>query len=481
MAYYVRQSSLAIPPTVMLVLLVIQQGRLWQAAKHFSLFLIGYLGVVVLVIGYYSCYVSLDILFTTGLVPFMFLLRSLGSLVGLHGASGGSVDALPLAYGPYESFDVHIQYLKDVVNLHSFLLVGLLFSAVSFLYHSIQKGQEVGTTQRAAPVLLYGWVFFLLLAYCYRFLTQAIYIDYFREFLPPLVIIFAAWVCSSIPSLAKGNRIEKLILAGVPLSAALFVVQSHYKDQFGIGQHAALTIALFALLYFAGKWESTIRRAVFISVLVTLLASIVVGRYGSFKPYFSGVVPSAIMIVVMYTLIWILLEKRTRPSLAGYRKFVTASIVWASFIVSVSYSATLLTTTYDNSWSPEVVETVASYLREHTKNQDEVMSGGVIWEFQASRKPFQTISHPLIFGRGGPEVKRLFLKAASESSPPNVIILDGYTEMLYMENFPFLRGLLQTSYNLVLEAGPKVHAVQIYQLKERLPIQHFMNQAGVRG
>src|SRR5206468_707062 len=114
--------------------------------------------------------------------------------------------------------------------------------------------------------------------YFYRFLTQAFYIDYFREFFPPLVILFAAWVCSSIPSLAEESRVEKLILGGAFLSAILFVAQSQYKDQFGFGHHASLTIALFALVYFAGKWESATRRVMFASVLVSLLALIVVGR-----------------------------------------------------------------------------------------------------------------------------------------------------------------------------------------------------------
>ena len=479
MAFYVRQSSLAIPPTVLIFLLVIHQGRVWQAAKHFGSFLVGYLAVLVLVMGYYSWYMSSSLLLMGGVLPFGFLLLSLGPLVDLHGASDASVNALPLAYGPYESFDVYFQYLKDVVNLHSFLLLGLLFSAVTFLHHSIHKGQEGGTTHRAAPVLLYGWVSFLLLAYCYRSLTQAFYIDYFREFLPPLVIIFAAWVCSSIPSLAKERRIENLILVGVSMSAVLFVFQSHYKDQFGIGQHASLTIALFALLYFAGKWQSATRRVVFVSVLVGLLASAVVGRYEPFKPYFSGVVPSVIMIVVIYALTWILLEKITRPSFVSYGKFVASSIMLASFVVSVSYSATILTTRYDNAWSPEVVETIAAYLREHTNNQDEVLSGAMIWEFQALRKPYQMISHPLSFGRGFSEEERLSVKAASELRPPKVIILDGYTEMIFMRNLPFLRELLQTRYHFVFEAGPKVFPVKIYQLKEGLPIQQLMDQAGL--
>jgi len=482
MAFYVRQSSLIIPPMVLIFLLVIQHGRVRQAAKHFGSFLLGYLAVVVLVMGYYSWYVNPSLLLMTGLLPAGFVLLSIGHLVDLHGTSGASGNALPLAYGPYESLGVYFQYLKDEVYLHSFLLLGVLFSAVTFVHHSIHKRQDRGTSHRGAPVLLYGWVSFLVLAYSYRFLTRGFYVDYFREFLPPLVIIFAAWVCFSIPSLVKERRIEQLILGGTCLSAILFVAQSQYKDQFGFGHHASLTIALFALVYFAGEWESASRRFVFVSVLVALLAAIAVGRYYEpFKPYISGAVPSVIMIIVIYALTWILIEKRTRPSFVSYGKFVVSSMMLASFIVSVCYSAALLTTSYDNAWSPQVVETVATYIREHTNPQDQVMSGAVIWEFQALRKPFQMISHPLRFARGIPEEERLTIKAGFELRPPKVIILDGYTQRLYMRDLPWLTELLQSRYQSVVEAGPEVLPVKIYQLREGLPIEQLRDQAGSHG
>src|SRR5262249_23222346 len=158
------------------------------------------------------------------------------------------------------------------------------------------------------------------------------YVDYFREFLPPLVIIFAAWVYSWIPSLYKERRVEELILVGASLSALLFVAQSQYKDQFGFGHHASLTIAVFALLYFAGKWESGTRRVLFASVVGAFVALIVVGRYEPLKPYFSGAVPSVIMIAMIYALTWLLLEKNMRPSYVSYGKFVASSIMLASFV-----------------------------------------------------------------------------------------------------------------------------------------------------
>jgi hypothetical protein len=458
----------------LIVLLVICKWRVWQAVKQFGFFLAGYLAVVALVMGYYSSYLSPKLLLMSGLSPFGLLVLSLGYLTDLIRIPGDSVNDPFFVYSHNRGDSapgLFVQYLKVAVYLHSFLLLGALFSAVTFLHQFIHKRQEIGTTHRIAPVLVYAWLSFLLLAYGYRFLTQAFFIDYFREFLPPLVIIFAAWVSAWIPSLDEESRVERLILGGASLSAILFVAQSHYKDQFGFGQHSSLAIALFALLYFGGKWESTTRRIVFASVMGALLGLIVVGRYEPFKPYLSGAVPSVIMIAVIYALTWLLLEKSTRPSFASYGKFVASSIMFASFVVSVSYSATLLTLKYDSEWSPEVVETVATYIREHTNPQDQVMSGAVIWEFQALRKSFMRISHPLAFAHGIPEEERSTIKEAFELSPPKVIILDRYTQEIYMENLPWLGGVLQSRYQFVVEAGPEVRPapVKIYQLKEGVP------------
>ena len=76
-------------------------------------------------------------------------------------------------------------------------------------------------------------------------------------------------------------------------------------------------------------------------------------------------------------------------------RFVCLSTVLAALVVSVSFSATQLGLRYDSIWSPQSVEKIASDLKAQTGVADEVMSGGVIWELQASRRPFQMISHPM--------------------------------------------------------------------------------------
>jgi hypothetical protein len=86
-----------------------------------------------------------------------------------------------------------------------------------------------------------------------------------------------------------------------------------------------------------------------------------------------------------------------------------------------------------------------------------------------------------MFSHGIPEEERFKLKAALEVRPPKVIILDGYSQRIYLRDLPWLRELLQSRYQSVGEAGPGVYPVKVYQLKEGLPIEQLRDQASSRG
>jgi hypothetical protein len=140
--------------------------------------------------------------------------------------------------------------------------------------------------------------------------------------------------------------------------------------------------------------------------------------------------------------------------------------VLASFVVNASFSGTLLRPTYNAEWSPELVGKIASYVKAETTKADEVISGAVIWEFQASRRPFQMISHPFELEFATADRKAAIARAAEER-PPKVIILDGWTERLYIRQIPSLSGLLSERYRLVpIAAGPAAFEVKVYRLKE---------------
>jgi len=344
------------------------------------------------------------------------------------------------------------------------------FSILECGYGLLAQGAPKRRGSIVSESLLYLWLFFLFCAYAFYFYSRGFFIDYSREFLPPLVIVLSAWVMKSIPCLAGDRLLEWFMLGWFCLSGGLFLIQGYYPESFGGGHHASLAIALITLFTFAGGFASSTRRIAFVSILSGIAAFIVISRNVPWKGYLSGAGPSLAMVGLIYGLTWALLGQKgrenARPSLREYGKFVCLSIVLAAFVVSVSFSATLLGLTYDSIWSPQSVKKIASDLKTQTGGGDEVMSGGVIWELQALRRPFQMISHPLAFEYRITQKQRAMIEGAIVTRPPKTIILDGYTEMTYMRRVPRLQEFVKARYQFESAAGPAVFPVRLYRLKE---------------
>lgn len=516
LAYYVRQSSLIIPLTSFAFILILHRGQVRAIAKSFGNFMIGYAAVLFAVMTYYSRYMSFERLITdydvspfgtvSGLVRSIVYRIQSGSSSGsvisqtasMHGHSFDDLrDAIDLhsvtsdGVSPLaRSIDYHngavsisgsvnsqtalvhahsFDYLRDAIDLHSFLIIGLIFSIMTLggLWLASKK-REVFIQEGLSRLLPYLWILSLFSAYAAYYVSKGFLIDYFREFLPPLVMIFSAWVNESLPGVVadKEKITQRLILGGLPLLGIFFFFQATHRDFSGMGIYGSIAIAVVALLSFIGTFESSTRRFFFALSLLAIIAFIVVPRQTLLKAYLSGPLPSLGMIGVIYGVTWLYLNGKGRPVLGAYRRFVALSIATAALVLSVSYSALLLNVAYDTPWSPESVKNVAAYLLAHTGPDDEVMSGAVIWELQAARRPFHMVSHPLHFMFDIPEEQRQALILALSTHPPKVIILDGYTEKTYIRQIPSILELLRDKYELAATGEPAKFPVRVYQLRE---------------
>lgn len=158
-------------------------------------------------------------------------------------------------------------------------------------------------------------------------------------------------------------------------------------------------------------------------------------------------------------------ERETRLRLKDRRVWgaimAVAGIVGAG-AVGIPYGARVLGPAYDCIWSPETVSRVVEVVRAQTGPTDEVLSGAVIWEFEAGRRPFANISHPLGFEGGLREHARAGILERLRTHPPRLIILDGYTEKTYLRHVPDLGRLMAGSYDFVEEVSGSKYPVKIY-------------------
>jgi hypothetical protein len=444
-----------------------QRGGVREITRRLGLFLVGYGAVVLIVFGYYRILMGVTDPLKAGLNPVTFLSMATKELLLSDGVSSRtSAFALSEPHNP--SWHPYYQHLGQVLYLHSFLVIGLGFSLVEFGYSLLARNRQEIREHLVSNCIPYMWLVLLFIAYSYYFVTRGFFVDYFREFLPALVIVFSAWIRNAILAFEREGFLEWFILCGVCLSAVWFYVQASHKEFFGIGHHGSLTIAVFAVFSVWRFVESLSRRVTFLAIMLGLMVFIILSRQEPLKAYLSGIVPSLLMIGTMYGVARMMIKGKTRPSLTLFGRFVGQSVLLASFLVSLSISAILLDVTYASVWSPESVKKVAAYLNRHTREGDEVISGAVIWELQALRRPFQMISHPLAFEDRISEQRRQMIARAAASHPPKAIILDGYTEKTYIRHIPWLMELLGAKYEPVIDAGPARYPVMVYVLKEDL-------------
>lgn len=473
MAFYVRQSGLIIPLTVFAFLLIFYKGRILDTSKYFSFFLVGYIGINLLVFGYYLRFMSLSELLATGMTPVGFIGSAVERVFSLGGLSLGYAQ-VPGSQEFHVSWRLYLSYVFQAFYLHSFLLIALCFSVVtSGRYVLIKSNQDTRSWEIGSHSILYLWVVFLFLAYAYYYHTRGFFIDYFREFLPPLVIIFSAWIRNSISGLEKDGATEGFVLGGLCLLAILFFIQSYYRVSFGMGLFALYTcigIALFIFFSFVRTFKSSGRRFIFsATVLAIVIVNVVL--YQVLEPYLSGLlemVPSLVAIGIIIGTTWVLLDCKTGLSLKRFVNLASLSIVFGTFVASVSYSGALLDIEYDSVWSPQSVENTAQYLKRHTDIDDEVMSCAVIWEVQANRRPFKMISHPLGFLHNTSEKDKNSIILSIKTQPPKVIILDGYTEQTYIKQIPLINRMLEEKYRLLATTGPARFPIKIFKLINEL-------------
>ncbi len=441
--------------------------------KSFGFYAVGYLAIVLVVMVYYIRFMPLEEVLTSYQIsPLGTVLKTANKIIDFNVMGTGEKDTVSQSTGDYT---LYYKYIHDVFKLHSFLFVGMLFSVVAFgLSLLVNRKEKVPREDLLSRLFLYFWVLSLFAGYAVYFASRGFFIDYFREFLPPLVLIFSAWLFQSLPgAIADKERFtQRLILAGLPLLAVLFILQENYPVFYGTGFYASIAIALVALFTFIRTFETSTRRIYFAISLVAIIAFILFPRQTVLKVYLSGPMPSLGMIGVIYGVTWVFLKERIRPLSGDYLRFVTLSIAAAALVVSISRSALLLGVAYDTPWSPESLKTIVTYLQNNTRPGDEIMSGAVIWEFQALRRPFHMISHPLVFEFPVWPEKQDEIRLAVAANPPKIIILDGFTEKTYFRQIPSIPDLLHREYQLVLTEGTKKNPVRVYRLNEDLIQPH---------
>jgi len=406
--YYVRQSALVVPPSVVLFLALYGDVNAAGRLKHILFFITGYVLTVTLVFLFYLQFLGLTELMRSDLNPLIFVVKPFERLFSLWGSSSGAVsvsaDQLPAA--GQDQYRLYLKYIKQAFSMHLFLCTGMLVSALQGA-HKVFIQKQAGFRD-SLSILLYFWVCLLALAYAYYFGTRGFYIDYFREFFPPLVILFSAGLYSSCSAVTKGED-------GIRFSAVMG----------GIA-----VVVFFTMAKFKG----------IIPTKGVMLGFMVIYMFWMFRKWKSRTIGSHALTAIM-----------------------AIGLIVVIFGHNLSYMANRLNLRYDSNWSPTAVKKTAAYIRNNTSADETIMSGAVIWELQARRKPVAQVSHPLELEFKIPEARRIQLENEIREQPPKIIVMDGFTQKTYFRQFPWLENLIKSDYELGVTASPARVPVTVYK------------------
>ena len=462
LAFYVRQSSLAVGLAVVASLVIVLRRQPRQLARTLGALAGGGLCIVALAVAYYARYMTPAQLWSSNLNPFQLVIGAADKLspIPVTGTAGTGGDALRLGL---QSWAATIAAVRETLAVNAFLFAGLAASLGIAIY--LRARRPVELRRYAQPlVLLYCWAFALMLAYAYWAIHRGYFTQYFGETIPPLAIVlaFSLWYLSGILASASTG-----LVPAVALAVGLATVFAAYRVWPTL-QVPNLIVVLVPALLVALVYLDGAQRKRWGGLLAVAAAAIVVGgAAGSFVSQHLVTLVKALVAILALVVIAVL--GRTRGVERG--AYIALALIVTACVTAFAASGRAMGVAYQCVWSPRTVADVARYIRAHSSNDAQMMSGAVIWAVAANRPPFMRIAHPLAFDGGAPPEVAARMRASLDSAPPRLIVLDGYTNRTFLSYLDPDGKLLATRYRLDKVFSGSRYPVKVYELNSPLSLR----------
>jgi len=234
-------------------------------------------------------------------------------------------------------------------------------------------------------------------------------------------------------------KFDSFLLFGAVIFFVCYIVQNKENIMLSKLQFTFLGLWLFALAIFY----------LFYSI-----------RTSFFTPYFGEFLP-ALALVLAYVIVFLISEMKKHDTL-------TRKIARISFITIIAFyisSLSLINISFDNVYSPNTVNEISQYIMSHSTKEDVVLSGAMIWTLESNTRPFMNTTHPSGYLRRMGDDQIILIDLEMENKKPRFIILDGYTEKIYLGKVNSIRNSLNESYILRKEEYGSRFPVKVYELK----------------
>lgn len=469
-AYYVRESSLAILVAIFLFIVITYRENIQRLFKNFGFILSGYIFVCLSVFAFYSQFMTLTQIWDSSINPLNIILRSLLNIFSLavSQTAAAEVDSFRLAD---QDWSQTINHLGLTLYINSFLFTGFLFSIFILVYSFLTKTNTEDFKEISFPFsLLYSWIFCLTVFYSYWIFYRGFFIQYFAEFLPPLTILLAfVIIYSSIKLELQRNLVNYMVIIALFLIAVFIFHRMLPNFNLGAVLYAFVATSVLSIFWFFSSLRVGKRFYAFILSAIAVFALLILIKRSSLGPVFLRLILYLVLFGFFYSVVFIISGLKWKADFKKAVGFIAFSLLISSFVLSFAVSGRKMNVAFYSVWSPETVKETVHYIKTNSKENDEIMSGAVIWELDSNRKPFLLQSHPLAYKAGIPEDELKEIERNLSGHPPKFIVLDGYTEQTYLRHINNLQVIMDEKYELKKDIDGSRYPVKIYELKMNNP------------
>jgi 4-amino-4-deoxy-L-arabinose transferase-like glycosyltransferase len=443
-AFYVRQPTLYMPLAIITFLLFFINKNLRERLFLVGHFIMGYVAVVACFFAIFLNKMSFQHMLFSQLNPLNLVWNRL-----LH-----TFNLLPAQYRVVDSeafriLNQDLAYTKTAWN-HA-IFFSLFIIVGSILFFITNSKQSNGRHNKNFVLVL--WAGFILLLYIFQSANRGFFSQYFTEALPPLILFVAAFVTKFYQS----EKISNFLMSTVLLLFFVLVVAQKVFWQFYPGVLKSCFVFLFLLsivfVWFISKEHQWKKKWLSFAILMAQA----MGMYILLVLLnLSDIFAIAATFVVLY---FILLK--VFPMLfTNFVPKVAMFILVLSFLLTATFSGSLLGVGYEAVWSQQSLKKVKAVLLEQSGPSDTVLSGGMIWTFESGLAPFLNVTHPTEFD------KKKFANFTNQFqlNRPDFIILDKYTVKKFSKYWDFITKEINMNYQLIAEIPNGPFIVKVFRV-----------------
>lgn len=333
---------------------------------------------------------------------------------------------------------------------------------------------RTGYARRAGASVIPAWAILLTAAYGFYTLKRGFFPAYFTEFVPSLALLSGFTLTAALRRL-EGDSPSRNFLAVVGVLAVAFFLLQKVIPVPTLHRPVYFAVPTTLLgLYWLFLPRTRVRAGLVAAAAVALITMAAIGIGAFVHPLlkygmYLGVIPVAV------AALWFFATAPQQRNLTGLTAFSVLALSLGALAYSLDVEAKRIGRGFAGVWETGTISRVSRYLREAAEPGMVVMSGAVIWEYEADLDPFMGISHPLGIMGGLSPGRRERMERTLQTNPPAFIIVDGFTEVTYLRQLPGLRATIDERYTLGLSVpGTRFGTpVEVFRLRD-----DFVPQAG---